>query len=242
MLFQELVFGILPHAQRDKLHHIICQSAESLYQGERRADLRNPKVKTLPKGSVAAKDKSREFELLINAMDTSRVCNITYSSYARPEPHQHLVVPFELIRYGDTLYFKCWKLSKDDDGDEPFAMTLALHRIDSVEHIDRRFHKKSPSGKTDQNLFGFLDQERFQVKLAFDAGQVTTYIKERIWSEDQEITELDDGGIELTFISTSWEETISWVLSFGDSVEVLSPAELVEDVFYRACRVVEIYK
>ena len=72
-------------------------------------------------------------------------------------------------------------------------------------------------------------------------GFAAGFVSERIWSPDQEIRGLPDGGIEITFSASSEPELVSWVLSFGDEARVLEPDWLVEAVKSQVRRMWEKY-
>jgi proteasome accessory factor B len=68
-----------------------------------------------------------------------------------------------------------------------------------------------------------------QVRLRFDAS-VAPRVRESIWHRSQQITELPDGGVEMTLTVAGIVEIRPWILGWGDAVEVLEPPELREVV------------
>ena len=58
------------------------------------------------------------------------------------------------------------------------------------------------------------------------APDAAVFVRERVWSKDQTVEALPDGGIVLTFTSTSEPEVHSWVLSFGSQAELMEPDTL----------------
>jgi len=84
-----------------------------------------------------------------------------------------------------------------------------------------------------KDSFGvFTANGSHSVRLKFDtfAGQL---VRERVWHPSQKIQELADGGLELTLQLSSLKEIESWVLSWGEHVRVLGPAELKKRVTRR---------
>lgn len=63
--------------------------------------------------------------------------------------------------------------------------------------------------------------QRQMYRIHFNAGGSATYVKERIWSDDQEIETCPDGSIILTLTSQSEPELKSWVNSFGGDAKIL---------------------
>ena len=62
------------------------------------------------------------------------------------------------------------------------------------------------------------------------AGQL---VRERIWHPSQKIQELAEGGLELTLQLSSLHEIEPWVLSWGEHVCVIGPAELKKRISKR---------
>jgi predicted DNA-binding transcriptional regulator YafY len=84
-----------------------------------------------------------------------------------------------------------------------------------------------------KHSFGVFDAKgSHTVRLKFDAfaGQL---VRERIWHPGQKIQELAGGGLEITLQLSSLHEIEPWVLSWGEHVRVLGPAELKKRVLKR---------
>ncbi|HEY8772272.1 MAG TPA: WYL domain-containing transcriptional regulator [Candidatus Limnocylindria bacterium] len=74
------------------------------------------------------------------------------------------------------------------------------------------------------------------VRLRFDPS-VAHRVQEVVWHRSQRLAELPDGSVELYVRVAGIIEIRPWILSWGDAVEVLAPAELrasVRDVVRRA--------
>ena len=67
------------------------------------------------------------------------------------------------------------------------------------------------------------------------------YIRERVWSEDQTIEPLADGGVELVFTVGSKYYLLSWLLQFGGNAELLEPESLRHEIREAAQGLVDIY-
>jgi predicted DNA-binding transcriptional regulator YafY len=68
-----------------------------------------------------------------------------------------------------------------------------------------------------------------RIRLHFDTS-VAHRVREAVWHRSQQLTELPDGGVELTLTVAGTFEIRPWILSWGDGVEVLEPADLREAV------------
>ena len=77
--------------------------------------------------------------------------------------------------------------------------------------------------------FGIIKRRAFKVEAELK-GWAAQYAAERIWSPDQKIEKTATGKIQLSFTASSDSEVISWLLSFGDDAQLLSPDWLVKKV------------
>ena len=68
-----------------------------------------------------------------------------------------------------------------------------------------------------------------RIRLRFSPA-IAHRLREAIWHRSQELAELPDGGLELAFTVNGIVEIQPWILSWGDGVEVLEPAELRQAV------------
>jgi predicted DNA-binding transcriptional regulator YafY len=64
-----------------------------------------------------------------------------------------------------------------------------------------------------------------RIRLRFDAS-IAHRVREAVWHRSQQLTELADGGVELTVTVAGIVEIRPWVLSWGEGVEVLEPPSL----------------
>lgn len=80
-----------------------------------------------------------------------------------------------------------------------------------------------------QEFYGFMKAETVKVQVKFDKS-VESYITDRVWSDDQHVDFFEDGSFMLTFTVQSVPELISFVLSFGNKAELVSPDELRNEI------------
>jgi proteasome accessory factor B len=59
---------------------------------------------------------------------------------------------------------------------------------------------------------------------------VAGYIKERTWHESQKIKQNKDGSITVTFTVAGTKEIKYWVLSYGQSAEIMHPKALRDEI------------
>jgi predicted DNA-binding transcriptional regulator YafY len=105
--------------------------------------------------------------------------------------------------------------------------TFAMDRIKALTILDATFHRPKDFSLEDylESAFRVMRGDPEVVEARFTA-RAAHVIRERVWHPTQEIRELDDGGLILTFEVAVNYEVISWMLGFGSAAEVLQPKSL----------------
>ena len=131
---------------------------------------------------------------------------------------------------------------------EPVKATLIFSSrpvvaVNVLDHSGKRTGKTFPRPQrfsVEQRLrdsFGVRSgQGTFEVLIRFNA-EVSDYIREKKWHQSQQLRELNNGGVEVSFRLSSLEEVERWVLSWGGDAKVVKPRELAEAVKRAAKRI-----
>ena len=121
---------------------------------------------------------------------------------------------------------------------------FAVQRITEVEILEDRSSENLPAlPEKSDNLFGIIKEgQPFTVKLKFTNLYVSTYVADRLWSDNQKISFDEDGSLILNFNSDSYYEVLSFVMAYGSSVTVLEPEFLRQAVKDEIARLSKIYK
>ena len=165
------------------------------------------------------------FETAHRAIKERKVCNITYQAITTGQTKTYPITPFRFLYYHNGYYLICRNPNYDD------LLTLAAERIQDLEITSQTF---DPPDDLDienriQQAFGITLEDPMDVKVRFSAWQAR-YIKQRTWHPSQEIEELDNGKIILSFQASGFYDIKSWILSHGADAKVLEPADLREEI------------
>lgn len=171
------------------------------------------------KGRIDYSPHTTTLDSLMAGIEQHWICKITYQSPAKKEATERLFAPAKLVSMNQALYVLGATLD-EDTREVKHYITLAVHRIKAITLTNRHFTFDFP--EVDADIFGLPWHEPRTFRIRFNAGGAATYVKERIWSEGQEIEELSDGGIILTLVSQSEMELLSWVRSFGGDAMLLT--------------------
>jgi predicted DNA-binding transcriptional regulator YafY len=179
-------------------------------------------------GSIDYTPHQDTIRTLIEAMDSRKICKITYKSIMAPRTKTLYIKPLKIFSHKDSVYVHaCLARKPGKPYKEPeFDPLLAIHRIKKVELTNRRFEfpKNYDFEKTFKQNFGVITEDAFEVEVEF-TGWAARYVAERIWSPDQKIHK-KNGTTKLTFSASSEPELISWVLSFGEEARLKKPDNL----------------
>jgi predicted DNA-binding transcriptional regulator YafY len=112
------------------------------------------------------------------------------------------------------------------------VITLKLVRFDEVEILDENFQipEELDITKYLENEIGVFSDEVFNLKLLIRMP-FAQVIQEGIYAKNQEIVKnIDDDSIVFTGQMRGRQDIIRWILSMMDSVTVIEPKELKEDI------------
>lgn len=170
------------------------------------------------KGRIDYSPHTATIDSLMAAIEQHWICRLSYQSISNKEPKERLFAPARMVSMNQALYVLGATL-EDDRREVRHYMTLAVHRIRDLTLTNHHFTITFPDVEAD--IFGLPWHEPRTYRVHFKTVGAATYVKERIWSEGQEIEELPDGGIILTLVSQSEMELQAWVRSFGEDAEIL---------------------
>jgi len=168
---------------------------------------------------------TRNFATVARGWAEGRVVEMTYDP-GRGDAKRTRVRPYFLEP--DAALRSVYLIAHDEPADA--MRTYKVERIKQTTLTADRY--QIPAGfDPDQwlaNSWGIWSSDTTptaDVRLRFDPA-VAHRVREAVWHRSQELIELPDGGVELRVTVAGIVEIRGWVLSWGESVEVLEPPEL----------------
>ena len=229
-LCRDFMLHFLPEPMRKAVDTTLQQALAYLPESGTPEDLL-PIGESFTKGRI---DYSRFQEMLqsmIKGIRQHKVCAVRYKSSIHGEAKSFEFAPKRLVAYREAIFIHGWTISTEGAVTPLFEKPtiLALHRLQKVI-VMRQSTENIPDieGKH-KGLFGFVEDKPFPVRVKFSPG-AATYIAEREWSDDQEVIMHKDGSVTLAMTAHSSAEVISWVMSFADAAELISPKWLREEL------------
>jgi len=121
--------------------------------------------------------------------------------------------------------------------------TFAIERIEAIEKLHDSF-EKPPDFSVETYLessFGLVKEDPFDVEIIFGAD-VAEYVRSKVWHPSQQCRELDRGRIRMRLHVGGEFELVSWIMSFGQSAQVVSPERLRRRVETELSRALDNYR
>ena len=196
-------------------------------------------------GTIDYTPQQESIRTLLEAMEKSRVCKISYRAILAKKSKTFYIKPYRFFSHQDTVYLHAGLARKPGQlyKEPEFDPLLAVHRIQKAELDERlfKFPEEYDCEKIFNQNFGVIKEEAFKAKVEF-SGFAAGFVAERIWSPDQQIKQLQGGKIHLSFSASSEPELVAWLLSFGDEARLLGPDWLVEEVKAQVARMGKNYR
>ena len=162
--------------------------------------------------------------ILATAWAEGRKVRIAYPRAGDAAAEQRLVSPYflEPSPTGHSHY-----LIAHDDG-RGALRTFRLERIQGAELTDERFTIPDDFDATARfdRTWGIADEQPLAVRLLFHDPAAAARARETRWHPSQQEVTRPDGKLELHFTAGGLLEITHWILTWGDTVEVLDPPEL----------------
>ncbi|ADD69322.1 conserved hypothetical protein [Denitrovibrio acetiphilus DSM 12809] len=211
-LCRELSSGILPEPVLKRIDETILRLSVSMADNSG-----GNQLSFFAKGRIDYTLHIGNIEKLIKAAENKLVCIVQYVASMRTEPIEHRFLPGQIVSMSNALYVLGIGLSRDM-AEMKHPTNFAIHRIKDIVLTDRQVDIEMPEYKPE--VFGLPWHEPKAFRVRFKGGKSAEYVKERIWSEQQTLTDTEDGGVVLELTTQSEPELQAWVRSFGDDAEV----------------------
>lgn len=152
-------------------------------------------------------------------------------------PAEYLVNPYSLVFAKGGLYLLAFAHNRN-------AIRLfAVERISSLEVSRQRF--EIPEDFNPEacfaDAFGLVSDAPMRIRVRFDS-EVAQTVRERVWRENQKVTDEPDGSVVIEFEASGSMEIVAWVLSYGRHAELLAPPELRKEIRRQIKNMRERYK
>tara|TARA_B100000809_G_C15089356_1_gene512606 strand:+ start:678 stop:1703 length:1026 start_codon:yes stop_codon:yes gene_type:complete len=241
----EYLYPLLPNRSLEPITPYL-KEAEAILEMNASKRMKNwkNKVLTLNEGFnlKPAKIKEGILPTIQSSLWEGKQIKVKYTSAYKKKLKTYVLHPVGLVYRGRISYLICSFENHLDN----FSY-LALHRFHSVDIIREPSEHRDKNVKDVAEIVGFVvSPKKIKIKLKFSktAGGHTAggHLRETPISNNQKITETDDGFIIVEDTIGDVLEFKWWVRAFGDAVEVLEPKSLREEFAQMSNRMRKMYE
>jgi len=183
----------------------------------------------------------RVLATVAEAWVSQRRLRITYRSLPAEKAAERVIEPYyiEPAAPGHASYVIGYCHLKEG------MRTFKIERIESAELTSE--HYTIPADFDANEFFGsswgiVVEGEVKTVKLRIKDPEIMRIMKETIWHPSQVLERETDGSMIMTLRVTETVDLFSWILGWGEKVEVLEPAELRKEVLRTAKAMVKVHQ
>lgn len=183
-----------------------------------RAAAQKPQYYFFNKGRINYTPHHEHLELLVEAANDKIACLVQYQAAGKEDAREHRFAPGQMVCMNNAIYVLGALLTEDFREMRLFT-SFAVHRIHDVTLTSKHFAFDIPG--FEHELFGLPWHDPKTFRIHFSKGKVADYVRERVWSEKQKITQQRDGSIILEIVTQSEPELMAWVRSFGEDAKII---------------------
>src|SRR6266498_1319222 len=161
---------------------------------------------------------------LLEATLHYRVAHMKYNSVSSGRMKDYVIHPYRLAFAQGGLYLLAYVPEYKD------VRTFAVDRIASVSLEKQTFTPKERIGtEVFANSLGVNTGEPQRVEIEFEP-RVAPFVRARVWHPSQQVREAANGRVVLSLdVCHDWALR-NWILGWGPSARVVSPAALASDI------------
>ncbi len=182
------------------------------------------------------KFKEKTLSMFINILKAIRdkhEVQLIYRFSPESEKYTKIIYPIYLIDGGKSFYLITYE-----------NHDLKIFRLETLEEIKvlktRYKIDIPPLAEIFRNSWGiYTGGEEINAILKFNRN-MDGYVDQKQWMTEQEVEYVNDGIIIKIKVKLSYE-FVSWVMGWGDKVEVIAPVKLKEEVLRRASSIIKKY-
>ena len=166
---------------------------------------------------------------LHNAIFNKTILKITYQPFEFDKPYQILIHPYYLKQYNNR-----WFLFGYNPEKEKSDWNMALDRIKDIKEVKGRYKQNNEIDWVDyfEDIIGVTKPENKKTEniVLHFYGKTTHYVETKPLHGSQKSKRIDDNTLEVRLNVMINYELERLIISYADSVKIISPASLVKHI------------
>lgn len=170
------------------------------------------------RNQLQAGKKSEFLQSILNSLSNKNLIEIIYTTFEEEKTATRIIEPVGVYYSFEKWHLIAWcRLRKD-------YRNFRVDRIQELKVLNESYQTNSHP-----TLKEFLDQVRHTENLTqieiFVPTSSEKYIREQKYNQGFVTEKRTDSGIEMTFVTSSMEGFIRWMLMMADKIRIISPPE-----------------
>lgn len=233
-----LAAALPDRAFKNSLYNLLERFASFRYLGSSPVlDVIREKVSV--KNIEYARVEEAVFHQVVDALFRNRAIKLSYHSPFKHETTERVIQPLHLLCYMGTWHLIAFCSLKRGIRDFVLSRVRAMEVMAEAIPLPRGL--PSVREYLRRNFGVIAGAKSTEVCLKF-SPEVADWIAEQVWHKGQELSRNEDGTICLRFPVADFLEVRREILRFGSSVEVLSPADLREEIKKEIRKMARLYR
>jgi predicted DNA-binding transcriptional regulator YafY len=237
-LSRAVVEGLSGWPLADELRAAFAKIERALNPAMQRFLSTLPDVITTKSGPRARSESTRQLDVtrrLFEAVRDRRVVTMKYYSAKSASSKTYTVQPYRLALAQGGLYLVGWVAAYEE------FRTFATERIERLSVSEDTFKAtRSLPAAVFATSMGVFSGEPERIELEFTA-EAALFVRSRVWHDSQTLADLSDGRLSMTLSVSNDRALRNWILGFGASVRVISPATLATAIAEECRRTLAAY-
>ena len=181
-------------------------------------------------------DRIEHVDDIVTALLREERLRVTHGSI-RNDRQAFVLEPYTLVVYKKGLYLAGYSHRHES------VRTFSLDGFREIERLKKdcfEYPSDYHPSQLVEGAFGMIGGAPTRVRLLFDA-KVGRFVQRRLWHPTQEIRKTDRG-VEMVMEVAGTTELKTWILGWGDTVQVLEPSSLRDEVIGEVERTLAKYR
>ena len=189
-----------------------------------------------PRRSINREEENKRHRIISDAYITNRKLNIKYKSI-NSKPGERIVHPYGIYTYNGDTYMIAFCEKRNEMRDFKICRIIDIDILDEKYKRDENFN----FGEYTKNSIGNFKGKEIDIHLIIE-DPFATIVSEKIMSENQVITEIDENTIDFRASVKGYEQIKSWIFGMGKYVKVIEPKKLADEILEDAKNMVSKYE
>lgn len=185
--------------------------------------------------SMNEEEIQERYSIIEDSINKKKVIKIKYNSL-KNGLKEHTLHPYKLFIYNNSWFFLAWNPEVGD------VWYFKVNRIENIEQLELKFTvwKNFDENKYFDEFGMSQNGDYYHIELIASRKRAML-MKERVYGKNQLFDKINDNDIKVSLDMQNKDMILSFILSCGNDVKVLSPEWLINDIKNKLEEISQLY-